>query len=139
MWDGELIPLGRTQEILEKNQALFDENRFGIWGVRGHGSAPLVGFAGLWEFHTPLTLELLFGVAPGRWNRGLATEASRGVVCYGFESAGLLAIEGSCDIGNAASIRVMEKLGLMFQRREVLAGLDTVFYRLTRGAWEDTG
>ena len=66
--------MGRTREIVEKSKALFDERGFGIWGIRERGSNELIGFAGYWHFRTPPSLELLFGVAPSHWHRGIATE-----------------------------------------------------------------
>ena len=77
LWDGEEISLQRTRVIVETSSALFEESGFGIWGVCNRGSDELLGFAGYWHFRTPPSLELLFGVASGRWNRGIATESSR--------------------------------------------------------------
>jgi hypothetical protein len=38
----------------------------------------------------------------------------------------------STDAPNAASIRVMERLGMQFEKRLAKAGLDTLYYRLRR-------
>ena len=79
---------------------------------------------------------LLFGVTAGQWNRGIATEASRHVIGYGFGMLGFHTIAASTDVGNTASVRVLEKLGMRFDRREVIEGLDTVFFRLRRVDWQ---
>ena len=84
LWDDEVIPIERTREIVEKSCALFADSGFGIWGVRERSSNDLLGFAGYWHFHTPPSIELLFGVAAAHWNRGIATESSRCVIRYGF-------------------------------------------------------
>lgn len=136
LWDGDVIPLEQTLEIVEKNRALFEESGFGIWGVHERGSDDLVGFAGYWHFRTPPSLELFFGVTPGHWNRGIATEASRLLIRYGFEELGFEKIDASTDYANTASIRVLEGLDMSFHRREVVDGLDTLFYRLTRADWQ---
>jgi len=133
LWDGEIISLERTREIVEKNRTLFDEHGFGIWGVRESGFDDLVGFAGYWYFRTPPSLELLFGVAADHWNRGIAAEAGGSVIRYGFEALGFEHVVASTDVANEASIRVLEKLGMKRDRREVIEGLDTVFYELNRG------
>ena len=137
LWDGEVIPLERTRKIVETSCTLFDECGFGIWGIRERSSDELLGFAGYWHFRTPPSLELLVGVASGHWNRGIATESSRCLIRYAFEDLGFRTVEASTDSGNAASIRVLEKLGMLLQRREVVDGLETVFYRLTRDDWEN--
>ena len=137
LWDGEVIPFEQTREIVERSRALFRDSGFGIWGVRQRGAGDLLGFAGYWHFRSPPSLELLFGVAANHWNRGIATESSRYVIRYGFEELGFRSVEASHDVANAAPARVLKKLGMIVQRREVVDGLDTVFYNLNRDNWED--
>ena len=132
LWDGEVIPLERTRQIVDKNRGLFDAYGFGIWGVRERGSDELLGFSGYWHFRTPPSLELLFGVAASYWNRGIATESSRRVIRYAFEDLGFDKVEASTDLNNAGSIRVFAKIDMQLDRREVIDGLGTVFYRRTR-------
>ena len=138
LWDGEESPLERTRGVVEKNCALFEERGFGIWGVRDRSSDELLGFSGYWHFRTPPALELLFGVASGHWGRSIATEASRRIIRYGFEALGFGSIVASTDLGNTASVRVLEKLGMLRQRREIVEGLETVFYGLDRRDWGES-
>jgi len=65
------------------------------------------------------------------WGRGYATEAARALVAFGFRSLGLHRLVATCDTENAASARVLEKLGM---RREALFREDT----LLRGRWRDS-
>ena len=46
------------------------------------------------------------------WGMGYATEAARAMVRAGFDALGLSRIFSTCDVGNAASARVLEKAGL---------------------------
>ncbi|MBM6594112.1 GNAT family N-acetyltransferase [Microvirga pudoricolor] len=46
------------------------------------------------------------------WGRGYATEAARPVLAHGFRTLGLARIVAAIAPGNAASIRVAEKIGL---------------------------
>jgi [ribosomal protein S5]-alanine N-acetyltransferase len=128
LWDGETIPLDRTASILQANDALFAGRRFGLWGARE--GERLVAFGGLWHFREPPELELIYGVAEDRWRRGYATAIARGVVDYAFGALDMSTVRASTDFGNAASIRVLEKLGFMRTERRTVAGLDTVFYEL---------
>jgi RimJ/RimL family protein N-acetyltransferase len=137
LWDGKVIPPAQTEEITVKSRRLFEESGFGIWGVHARDADLLIGFAGYWYVRTPPSLELLYGVAADYWNRGIATESSRCVVRYGFEVLGFGRIDASADAENAASVRVMEKLGMAFGKRETVDGLDTVFYALHRNAWQN--
>jgi ribosomal-protein-alanine N-acetyltransferase len=135
LWDGKVVLLEQTQDIAGRNERLFQESGFGIWGIRKRNYAELVGFVGYWQFRTPPCLELVFGVAFDQWNRGMATEASKCVIRYGFNVLDFGRIEASTDVANAASVRVLEKLGMSFRRRAVLDGSDTVFYTLRRNEW----
>lgn len=137
LWDNKIVSLKHTGDIIKQSTQLFDRHGFGIWGVREHHSSRLIGFTGYWHFRTPPSLELLYGVAADHWNRGIATEASCCVIRYGFEVLRFRAIEASTDVTNRSSVRVLEKLGMSFQRRVMVDGLDTVFYSLPRSEWEN--
>src|SRR5262245_58754509 len=80
-------------------------------------------------FHDPPQLELLYGIAPDRWNKGLATEAAIAMIGYGFEVLGFERIEASTDALNAASVRVMARAGMRFWKREITNGLDNDLLR----------
>ena len=47
--------------------------------------------------------------------RGLAPEAVRALIRFGFERMGLNRIEARCIAGNTASARVMEKAGMTYE------------------------
>ncbi len=61
--------------------------------------------------------EIAFSIARGRWGRGIATEAARLVLRFSFEHFGLNRVEATCMPGNAASRRVLEKLGMSREGR----------------------
>lgn len=132
LWDDRTIPLAETEEIVERSQALFAESRFGLWSIRPGADDRLVGFGGYWYFRDPPELELLLGLAPDEWGRGYATEAGLALIRYGFDQLGFDDVRGSTDAPNQASVRLMARLGMTFERRAVVGGLDTVFYRVTR-------
>ena len=135
LWDDQIITLEETQAILERNKSLFEESGLGMWGIHKPANQNLIGFAGYWFFRTPPSLELLFGVSTNHWNCGVATEASECVIRYGFEELEFDTIRASTDAGNTASQRVLEKLMMSFHHRELVDGLDTVFYTLNREDW----
>jgi RimJ/RimL family protein N-acetyltransferase len=45
----------------------------------------LIGFAGLRPFGEPEQVEVLYALLPAHWRRGLASEAARAVLRFGFE------------------------------------------------------
>jgi RimJ/RimL family protein N-acetyltransferase len=54
---------------------------------------------------------LAFYLAREFWGRGLASEAGRAFVAFGFDELKLTRIVTAVEVGNAASVRVLEKLG----------------------------
>jgi ribosomal-protein-alanine N-acetyltransferase len=73
----------------------------------------LIGFI-RWEPEAAAA-EIGFGIVQAMWGQGYMTEACRAVLDYGFADMGLRRIEARCQITNAASARVLEKIGM---RRE---------------------
>lgn len=76
----------------------------------------LIGVCGLNvpSFQAPFTpcVEIGWRLSPAFWNQGLCTEAARAVLKWGFEEKRLGEIVSFTVPENAASRRVMEKLGM---------------------------
>jgi [ribosomal protein S5]-alanine N-acetyltransferase len=132
LWDNEIIPRARTADVIARSERLFAERGHGLWGAWTVDSPRLCGFAGLWLFREPPELEVLYGVADDLWGQGYATEIADAVVRHCLAELQMPLLRASTDTGNAASIRVLEKLGFTFERRATADGLDTVFYLLER-------
>jgi RimJ/RimL family protein N-acetyltransferase len=62
--------------------------------------------------------KISFFIKPDYWGRGLATEAGRAFVSYGFEELKLSRINATVQVGNDASVRVLEKLGFKLVHTE---------------------
>lgn len=69
------------------------------------------GFLGIEREHN--RMEIGYDLAPAFWGRGLMPEAVRAVLGFGFGPLGANKIEARVDPGNAASIRLMDKLGFV--------------------------
>ncbi|MFK7787294.1 MAG: GNAT family N-acetyltransferase [Crocinitomicaceae bacterium] len=54
---------------------------------------------------------------PRYWNKGYATEALNGVLDFGFDECNLHRIQAGCAVENKASIRVLEKVGMIKEGR----------------------
>jgi RimJ/RimL family protein N-acetyltransferase len=64
----------------------------------------------------PGEARLAFYLARPYWGRGLATEAAQAFVEYGFRELGLSRIEAGINANNAASNRVVQKIGFVWVR-----------------------
>jgi RimJ/RimL family protein N-acetyltransferase len=106
-----------SADFLDRAVRHWDEHGFGLWAVvpREEG-APSIGFAGLAiPSFLPVILpavEVGWRLAPAWWGRGLATEAARASIAFGFERLGLRSIVSVIDPRNERSLRVAEKLGM---------------------------
>jgi RimJ/RimL family protein N-acetyltransferase len=103
-----------------------------LWMWREVASGELVGQVGLQpaEVEGEPVVEVGWSIAPERWGEGLATEAARASIDWGFERIGLDEIVSFAMIENGASIRVMEKLGMDYDRDFMRAGFPHALYRL---------
>lgn len=134
LWDDEVIAFEQAAAIVEQSLAQFAATGGGLWGARLNGDDELAGFCGYWHFHEPPELELLYGIGEAHWRKGLATEMAGAMIRHGFDGLGFKRIQASTDAANIASIRVMEKAGMQFLKREVTNELDTVYYVVSNNA-----
>jgi [ribosomal protein S5]-alanine N-acetyltransferase len=77
------------------------------------------------------TGDIGYSLASGYWRQGLGTEAARAMLRMGFEALNLRRIWAECDVRNAGSWGIMEKLGM---RREAHFRQD----RQGRDGWRDS-
>lgn len=112
---------------------------FGQWSLQHRVTGELVGRAGLWQPEGWPGLEVGWAVAPALWKRGYATEAGAAARDWAFEHLGVHEVVSVTLPHNTASRRVMEKLGLTFDRMEHVKGLDQVVYRISRHQWSARG
>ncbi|HYX83840.1 MAG TPA: GNAT family N-acetyltransferase [Gaiellales bacterium] len=101
--------------------------------VERDGGAP-VGRAGLELLPEMGAAELGFTFARQVWGRGYATEVAHALVAWAWASTALAEILGIAHVGNAASRRVLEKLGMRERERRPYHGMPFVFYALPRPA-----
>jgi RimJ/RimL family protein N-acetyltransferase len=102
-----------------------------VWIVLDRADGSFRGVAGLRD--TPgARPELLYSIAPAYWAQGLATEAGRAVLDHAFVTLGLETVSAATDRPNAASRRVLDKLGFARTGEALLHGLPIVQYVVTR-------
>ena len=83
-----------------------------------------------------------YELAPVYWGRGYATEAAIAIVNFGFRELKLHRISSWCIADNAASARVLERVGLHLEGRlrenEYFKGRwwDTLLYGLLESEWK---
>lgn len=125
------------------------------WWTQGRGvtlaiarrTAPeqLLGSVSLRRYVRDRRAELGYWLGADAWGKGIATEAARALVDFGFRELLLARIYAHVLAGNAASCRVLDKLGFVAEgvrRRHVRKGrklYDVHLYGALRDEWVDRG
>ena len=84
----------------------------GIWATILKSTNTFVGASGLVYYDNTPEIEIGYRLLKEHWNNGYATEASIGLLKYGFNNIGVRKIVSSAHVENFASRRVMEKIGM---------------------------
>jgi RimJ/RimL family protein N-acetyltransferase len=121
----------RSRQFVERQIALFDERGFCLWKLvpRLHNEARgPIGFCGLQPLRETEEIEIGWWLARAWWGRGLATEAARAALRDGFERVGFERIVAIAQPANTASIGIMRKLGMRFERMAESRGIPVVLW-----------
>jgi RimJ/RimL family protein N-acetyltransferase len=127
-----------TEEQVAFLVAHWDHEGFGAWAVEERETGRFIGRIGLlrhvdWPGEP---VEVGWTLDRTVWRRGLATEGGEASLRYGFEVLGLDRILSITDRNNAASRRVMEKLGLTHRGQRFWRERDHVWYAIERDRWK---
>lgn len=91
----------------------------GLWATIHKETGKFIGRCGLlpWEIDDQLEVEIAYLLDKSFWHQGLATEAARGLLQYGFEHLKLNRLICLIDPENVASQRVAERTGMTLERK----------------------
>jgi [ribosomal protein S5]-alanine N-acetyltransferase len=120
--------------LLQRSIRSWKGHGFGVCVALLPASQRLMGWCGVRPDSAPEAPELFYGVATDCRGRGFATEMSRAMVSYLFSLPRVRSVWAAARADHLASIRVMQKAGLVFERQDMLDGKDCVIYRLTRAS-----
>lgn len=112
---GDLKPFSyeRTRQEIEYAQESYREHGFGEWAFVEMTSNRLAGYGGLLMPPHSKIPEVSYLLAREFWGKGYATEVATAIVTYAFTQLELEEVGASLDPGNAASRRVLEKIGML--------------------------
>lgn len=105
----------------------------GIWATVLKETGDFIGASGLVHYDNTPVIEIGYRLLKEHWNKGYATEASLGLLNYGFSNLGLRKIVSSAHVDNIASRRVMEKIGMTYIDNRVHYGCLQAYYEIKRG------
>lgn len=136
------------REVAEQNFAAslarLREHGFGKRWIVEKATGSGIGFTETKQFGdscedvSPGEIEIGWMLTPSAWGQGYATEAAKAIRDEAFDRLGLDSIVAVYHPMNVASGRIMEKLGMEFERDVVARdGWPYRLYRLTRNRWAE--
>jgi RimJ/RimL family protein N-acetyltransferase len=128
----DLAPRERAERTIAVFNAHWSQRGYGVWAVTDRITGQFIGHCGLNFVPEADEVEVLYALRKDRWGQGMATEAARAGVRFGFEHAHLARLIALAVPENTASRRVLEHLGFMYEKGAHYFGLDLVCYALLR-------
>jgi RimJ/RimL family protein N-acetyltransferase len=105
-----------SDAYVQRVQRHMAEHGFCKWAVEAPGVAPFIGAVGIsnvrFEASFTPAVEIAWRLDRRFWGQGYATEAAMAAMADGFTRVGLREIVAITTLGNIASQRVMQRLGM---------------------------
>jgi RimJ/RimL family protein N-acetyltransferase len=115
-----LLTPDKSDDLITRIEQHFQQHNFGLYATELIESGAFIGYIGLNipSFEAPFmpAVEIGWRLAFDHWGRGLATEGAHAVLQHAFETLRLRSIVSFTVPQNQRSRRVMEKLGMVYDR-----------------------
>ena len=131
----------RSREEMEKEMDMLISHYqrkpgLGIWATELKENSQFVGASGLVYYDNTNEIEVGYRMQKEFWKNGFATEASFGLLDYGFNQLKLPKIVSSAHVANLASRRVMEKIGMTYIDDRHHYGCLQAYYEITANEYQ---
>jgi RimJ/RimL family protein N-acetyltransferase len=107
----------------------------GYWMVGLKDAADALGWCALFPLENTGQIELAYRYVQAAWGRGIATEAARAVLVYGFSVLKLDPVVAVTHPDNEGSKRVLAKLGFRYQGAATHYNRRVSAFRLFRASY----
>jgi ribosomal-protein-alanine N-acetyltransferase len=136
---GNPWPQERVREFLDRQMRQFAKLGFCYWKLVLKQTNSFAGFCGMQPLAETGEPEIGWTLTPSCWGQGLATEAASETVRDAFERVGMDHVVALAHPENRATIRVMEKLGMSYEKEMLHRGQIHVFYAMRKEGWLSKG
>jgi RimJ/RimL family protein N-acetyltransferase len=102
--------------LLEGPMAMYARHGFGLWHVARKPDGVAIGMCGLLKRDNLPDVDLGYAYLPDYWGQGYAFEAAAATLRHAAVKFGLARVIAVVSQHNSASIHVLEKLGMRFER-----------------------
>lgn len=124
-----------TAEVLKGYMSFLAERGYGMFAILDRETGDYLGECGLFVPPMPGPLALRYALVKSAWGKGYAPEASAAVIEDAFGRLALDELVAGVVPHNAPSIRVMEKLGFIYDRT-ITHGVEFNIFVMARDAWQ---
>ena len=131
------ITAEESEAFLGGMMAHWARHGFGRWAVVERATGRLIGCAGFRLYEG--VPELNYLLDKSCWKAGLGTEVAEACLRHGFTRHGFESVVAFARPENAASRRVLEKVGARYEGEAVAYGVEVVRYEITRDEFERPG
>lgn len=132
--DGQPVSREVTDSALQSIILHWQSHGFGRWAVIDKETETFIGFGGLRSLMG--IPEVVYHFAKSHWGRGLATELARASLRYGFQEHQFERILAIAKPENLASIHVMEKVGMRYDKHTSYYDIEVVQYEISRAEFD---
>jgi ribosomal-protein-alanine N-acetyltransferase len=112
------------QYVVERILSSYERHGFGLYMVELADSQEAIGTCGLIKREGMKDVEIGFAFLPEFWSRGYAVESAQAVMDYARRDLDLERVVAIANPDNERSFRLLEKIGLRFERMIQLSEKD---------------
>ncbi len=131
LFEEPLASVEAARAFLEEYRHVYDREGFARFAAIDASTGSFLGWCGL-RRQPEGDVDLGYRYKRAAWGHGYATEAALASVRFGFDHAALDRIVARAHVDNAASIRVMQKIGMRFDGDDTFEGRPAVRYAIER-------
>ncbi|GJM36477.1 MAG: GNAT family acetyltransferase [Saprospiraceae bacterium] len=126
-------PLSREEakENLDKRISL-SKDVLGYWITEEREYGQVIGWMALKALDETQEIELGYRFLEEAWGQGYATEGGFRLLDYAFKQLNLKRVVAVARVANKASIRVMEKLGMRYEKTGTFYNVTCVYYAINQ-------
>lgn len=114
----KMLTINHLESLIKR----MDEGISFVWSVVDKIDNRVIGTVNLY-FKQDRAASIGAVINSERWGKGIATEALKEIIDFGFDKMKLIRIEGKCESNNIASEKMLKKLGMTYEgtlRKEVI-------------------
>jgi len=120
-----------ARAYIDRWRANYARDGYGLWLVELRETGEVIGMAGIVRRDTLPSPDIGYALLPRHWSKGYAVEACAAVRDHAMQALGLPELLAIVSPGNAASVRVLERIGLRYRSHVRVGDDDLQLFALT--------